>query len=186
MSLRAALRRLPKREPPPEIWRRIEAGLAEHDRSKPGDVPSKTHDRCALHYMFAAAIAASVVLTVTLLIGRADAPQSAAPVQRVTDAVLEPPERSAAIAELLAESARLERVLIAFPRHDGVIRVATAGTIAGLEDQIAWIDSELSTSAALDDDDPMYQEVLWRERVEVMNALVDVHYAQVPSRVLLP
>jgi len=89
-----------------------------------------------------------------------------------------------ALAALVAESARLERTLVALPRYDGVVRVGTASTIAGLEDHIAWIDDTLSASEAYDVD-PVYRQALWRERVEMMTALIDVQYAQLPATVLL-
>lgn len=188
LSLHSALRGLPKREPPPALWSRIATTLAEHDAAaavEERDVGPR--NAAPIRYALAAGFAALVFLAAVLLVGRSDSLDDSQPAPRVVDAPGEAPatDGTSEIADLLAESARLERTLVAFPRHEGVIRVGTAGTIAGLEDQIAWIDAELSASAAFDVD-PSYQEILWRERVVVMNALVDVHYAQLPARVLLP
>jgi hypothetical protein len=175
MSLRSALRRLPACEPPAVIWRRIEASLAG-----PG-VPSAPGGHAAgarsAHYAVAAGLAAILVLAAVVLSGHSGSSDVPEHVEQAVDS-------GGDLAELLAESARLERALVSLPRHDGVIRVGTASTIAGLEDHIAWLDAELSMSAAFDMD-PSYREVLWRERVDVMNALVDVQYAQLPARVLL-
>jgi hypothetical protein len=55
---------------------------------------------------------------------------------------------------------------------------STAGAIVGLEDRIAFVDAQLSYAAA-QDLAPPYREALWGERVELMNALVFVRFAQV-------
>ena len=54
---------------------------------------------------------------------------------------------------------------------------STAGTVVGLEDRIALVDAQLSYAAARDLAPP-YREALWGERVELMNALVYVRFAQ--------
>jgi len=81
---------------------------------------------------------------------------------------------------LRAESARLERLLLQLPRGGQVMSASTAGTIVGLEDQVAYIDERL-TFAAADGSRSEYRQALWRERVDVMNALVQVRYAQAQS-----
>ena len=78
---------------------------------------------------------------------------------------------------LVAESERLERALTELPAQRRIMRADTARTIAGLEDQIAAIDAEL-TFAAANGLEPEQRTPLWRERVEIMNALVQVRYAQ--------
>ena len=52
-----------------------------------------------------------------------------------------------------------------------------AGTIVGLEDRIAYVYAQLSYAAARDLAPP-YRKALWGERVELMNALVQVRFAQ--------
>lgn len=77
---------------------------------------------------------------------------------------------------LLEQSNYLERVLAALPQRQ-VMRVGTAGTIAGLEQQIAQIDQALWTTdgPAVS---PEYRYTLLRDRVDTMNALVNVRYSQ--------
>ena len=75
-------------------------------------------------------------------------------------------------AELAAEAEYLEQLLAAMPQRS-VMRVSTAGTIAGLEDQIAVLDAELGRA-----DSPEYRTLLMHNRVQVMNALVNVRYLQ--------
>jgi hypothetical protein len=82
------------------------------------------------------------------------------------------------VASLMEESKRLESVLAAFPAEPRVARAGTVLTAAGLEDRIEWIDLALGapntgnfeiTAAA----------PLWRQRVDLLNSLVAVRYAQV-------
>ena len=79
-------------------------------------------------------------------------------------------------APLIVESARLERLLAEMPAPRLVVG-STAGTIVGLEDRIAYVDAQLSYAAARDPAPP-YRRALWDERVELMNALVYVRFAQ--------
>lgn len=74
-----------------------------------------------------------------------------------------------------AESDRLERLLTALP-ESRAMRGSTAFTVAQLEDQLVLVDDRLSR-VALEPHAPEYAERLWRERVEVMNSLVQVRYA---------
>jgi len=79
--------------------------------------------------------------------------------------------------QLAQQSMQLEEMLALMPPPRRVMRADTASTIVGLEDRIAVIDAALfrtdSRSAPR-----QYREALMRDRVEVMNALVNVRYAQ--------
>ena len=77
---------------------------------------------------------------------------------------------------LLEESNYLEQLLAVLPQRE-VMRVGTAGTIAGLEQQIAQIDEALWT-ANDQATSPEYRVTLMRDRVETMNALLNVRYSQ--------
>jgi hypothetical protein len=78
-------------------------------------------------------------------------------------------------ADMRAENERLERILAALPeRH--VLRGSTAFTVAELEDRLALVDDRLSR-IVLEPNAPERAEDLWRERVGVMNSLVQVRYA---------
>ena len=57
------------------------------------------------------------------------------------------------------------------------MRVSTAGTIAGLEQQIAQIDEALWV-ANDQASSPEYRVTLMRDRVDTMNALLNVRYSQ--------
>jgi hypothetical protein len=81
------------------------------------------------------------------------------------------------VAPLIEVSWLLERALDELPAQRQLMRAGTATTIAALETQISIIDERLSfdSTATLE---PLFQEALWRDRVEVMNALYQVRYAQ--------
>jgi len=77
--------------------------------------------------------------------------------------------------ELVQQTAQLEELLALMPAPRRAMRAGTASTIVGLEDRIALIDVVLESSDAAE---PEYREALMRDRVEIMNALVNVRYAQ--------
>ena len=87
------------------------------------------------------------------------------------------PVADAVYLDLAEQSMRLEAVLAVLPPPRRVMRAGTASTIVGLEDRIALIDAQLirTRNESLPRE---YREALMRDRVEVMNALVNVRYAQ--------
>ena len=156
------LRELPELAPPPDAWERVLAAAAARAAAR------RVRRRAGL--AVAAFIAAAVPLG---YLATFDAPMPPTltvvtpPLARVPDSY----------APLVAESARLERLLAELPEPRPRIVGAMAGTVVGLEDRIAVIDAQLSYAAARDLK-PSYREALWGERVELMNALVHVRFAQ--------
>jgi hypothetical protein len=159
------LRELPEVAPPPAVWERV---LAARDERL-----------AARRFWYGAAAAAVVgvaggVAAFIALEGLQPAPV----VLRGPGAVVTlVPSDKAPYAPLVEESARLERLLAELPAPPRLMAGATAGTVAGLEDRIAFVDAQLSYAAARDLE-PSYREALWGERVELMNALVYVRFAQ--------
>lgn len=161
------LRELPELAPPPGLWERV---LEAHD--------ARAAARRFRRRAFAAAAAVVMAGGATLYVAtRVDGP---APPRLASSAPQSKPTVSApeqvSYAPLVAESARLERLLSELPSRPLMIG-STAGTIVGLEDRIAFVDAQLSYAAA-EDLEPTYREALWGERVELMNALVYVRFAQ--------
>lgn len=78
-----------------------------------------------------------------------------------------------------AENARLEMLLATLPEMRAM-RGSTAFTLSQLEDRLAFVDDRLSR-IALEPNAPEIAEHLWRERVELMNSLVQVRYADFAS-----
>jgi hypothetical protein len=156
-----ALRRLPVIDPPPGVWARV-AATAEP--------PRRRLRRAAGITVAIAASAAAAALLIARSPQHRDAaapPQPAAASTAVSDV---------GYASLVAESVRLERLLSEFEHRPRLMNAATASTIADLEDHIVLLDEQLSFAAA-SGVDPFYRQALWRERVDVMNALLHVRYA---------
>jgi hypothetical protein len=157
------LKALPELEPPEQLEKATLAAMAEAAAQKAGGGSGRWLAQAAA-WLVAIGIGA---LVVTRFI---DVEQ---PVSPDTEAGV----ADAAYLELVEESMRLEEVLALLPPPRRVMRADTASTIVGLEDRIALIDAALyqpEIRAAA----PQYREALMRDRVEVMNALVNVRYAQ--------
>jgi hypothetical protein len=146
------LRELPELPAPPGVWQRVLA--AERERAAVGRFWRRT-----------AALAATVAIVAVTAGGAYFMYAPAAS------------EVAADYTALVAESARLERVLAELPAPRPLMAGSTASAIAGLEDRIAVVDAQLSYAAA-QDVAPPYRQALWGERVELMNALVYVRFAQ--------
>lgn len=160
------LRDLPDSPPPRAVWERIAAqaeaeGLFARRRALP-------------RQWVVAALGFAAALVVALLWPPSltpvdDGPFPTEPVFRVT-------ESGASLQALRVRSAGLERDLRALPAAPRVMRAGTAATIGELEDRIAAIDYALS--------DPQgtltatQTERYWRERVRLMDSLVQLRYAQ--------
>jgi len=81
------------------------------------------------------------------------------------------------IAELQRQSLELEAILAALPERPAVERAATALPIETLEAQVQWVDhrlSEFEADATVDTE----AEQLWRDRIGIMNSLVQLRYVE--------
>jgi hypothetical protein len=176
-QLQRALRALPELSPPDAAWTRIAEELA-----RPASRSRRLASRAAAAAVGAAVLAAFAAAVIGSRDGAPSTPEAVtnfrppteiAPAGEIDAAAGAPYVHSA----LAAESARLERVLGQISFQPEVMNVGTAGTIASLEDTLAALDEQL-TFAAAGGLDPNERETLWRERVNVMRALVQVRYAQ--------
>jgi anti-sigma factor RsiW len=94
------------------------------------------------------------------------------PAQHPTDVI-----ETARVPELVARSQQLEGLLQKLPERPRIERVSTAAMIDTIEDRIQWLDFQLSDAR----DSGLNEEQtrrLWRERVELMDSLVKVRYAE--------
>jgi len=103
------------------------------------------------------------------------AEQQTAPVEQQTPSidVIE----TARVPELVARSQQLENLLQNLPERPRIERVSTAAMIDTIEGRIQWLDFQLSDTG----DSGLNEEQtrrLWRERVELMDSLVKVRYAE--------
>ena len=171
-----ALQALPELEPPPGVFERIGKQVGVQRSSPPV--------RNAWHWPLGGAIAASVAVAAVWLAGRlpeAAIEDVAAPATIVADEAPEIQVRpllgTPAYASLVEESARLERALDGIQYRPRVVRASTAATIDGLEDRIGWIDEQLMFARALGLS-TADRQALYRQRVDLMNALVQIRYAE--------
>ena len=174
-TMRRGLQALPEIEPPPGVLERVSGELAAE---------SALPVRHTWHWPLRGAIAASVAVAAVWLAGRTpEVPieEVAAPATIVADEApdlqVRPLLGTPAYASLVEESARLERALDGIQYRPRVVRASTAATIDGLEDRIAWIDEQLMFARALGLS-AANRQALYSQRVELMNALVQIRYAE--------
>lgn len=188
------LQSMPDLEPPADSWQRIAARQARLGR---------------LHRAGGLAAAASVVIAIVTGYLYLQQPEvTAEPIVSPTVQpmiVSAPVERAvdARVRALQERSQYMERVLSGLPRRGPVARADTAGVIAELEDRIAAVDYQLNgiglRRTGSDRRQPgrsewrapgeanvlRYEQTdaqdLWRRRVEFMDQLVRVRYAEIGS-----
>jgi hypothetical protein len=80
------------------------------------------------------------------------------------------------LSALMVQSQQIERDLRALPGQPSLMRAGTAATIADLEDRITAIDYWLNHPEVRMS--PEQAEVYWRERVRLMNSLLNLRRAQ--------
>ncbi len=196
-SVTVQLRSLPPRWTPPGRWDAIAAALhpvrtpvGQADAMRPYVPAARTR---LPGWRWPLAAAAAVAGTVALIVWQgeqtslpADARAEAALARQAGDAVAAAHGGAAAsrgadsgsdAEHFMARSYVLEQALAALPQEPRLVRAGTALTLADLQDRIRWVDYHLAfgEEAGLQ---PQQTEQLWRERVDLLNSLVAVRYAQ--------
>ena len=164
--LQGMLHGLPDTPPPRAVWERVQAqaeaeGLFVDRR------------RSATPWYVGAGIAAAVLLVV-LRLPVVEPPTDDGPFP-TEPAYVEATDRGN-LEALMVHSEMLERNLRALPAEPRVMRAGTAATIGQLETRIAAIDSVLNDHTVQLTQEQ--RETYWRERVRLMDSLVQVRYAQ--------
>ena len=157
---RDRLRALPNLDPSNEAWLAIRSEV-QSPRGEP---------RRLTWYVAAAASVAVLAVLVLTLMDSSELPEQ-------PTAVAENADANEQIAKLMAQSRQLDMMLQGLPNRPRVERVAMAATLDTIEDRIQWLDVQLNYASASELDD-MQTQTLWRERVELMDSLVKVRYAQ--------
>ena len=176
-QMQGELRSLPPRQVPAAAWRKVQATLRQPS------APSFNAWSRVVPIVEAAGFAAIAVMVALRFIA---ADEHAAPRVRVheppapvaIESVLATPALSAATVEQLVEQSRqLEGVLRNLPAPPRVERVTLAATTDIIEQRIQWLDLQLSfePEAQLSQEEARR---LWHERVDLMDSLVKVRYAQ--------
>lgn len=173
--LRDELRTLPALEPDRNLWEAVAVDSLERPVGP------------RFSWASAAGIAASFIIALALLTrfgptrdpaGPPAVSASNPPAAAVSEVV--PSDDAATVADLQLRSQQLERLRRAMPERPRVVRASTAGTIAALQDQIAFVDLRLNAADELELSTAQ-RESLWRERVNLMRSLVQLEYARLQS-----
>ncbi|MEX2496861.1 MAG: hypothetical protein WD448_12270 [Woeseia sp.] len=165
--LHRRLRNLPDTVPPRVVWQRIEAqARAEGLLKRSGRRP--------FGWLYGAGLAAASLLAALLIPFHGTEDEVFPTVPPYSEQVRH--VNLTTLNALMVQSRELEQDLRALPEQPQLVRAGTAATIAGLEDQIAAIDFRLNQeSPAMT---PEQTELYWRERVRLMNLLVQLRAAQ--------
>jgi len=164
-----ALLALEDTPPPREVWKRIESQARAE-----GLFQGRYFETAK--WLSGAGIAAAVVLVVLNI------PMTSEVEPRPLPFETEPPLSVAAagspnnLSMLRVQSQQIERELRALPSRPRMVRAGTAATIVQIEDRIAAIDYRLNHPQ--NGLSPMEAEIYWRQRVRLMNSLLDLRRAQ--------
>lgn len=165
-KLREEMRALPQFDPAELAWERIKAAIPE---------PADRRFRLRKIGLAAAAAAVVTLSVITLVAGYFDRRSGATTELATVEAPL--PQVVPHVAELVAQSQQLEQLLQKLPERPRIERVSTAATIDTIEQRIQWLDFQLSNAPEADLSEEQSRQ-LWRERVELMDSLVKVRYAE--------
>jgi hypothetical protein len=163
-----ALCALPALDPPADVLARVLEAKDVHDVGRTR----------WLRFAAGAGVAAAVATAAIVYVATSSRPQpEIAPPALVTSGGTPVVAAPMPYVSLVERSAQLDELLAALPAQRPLMTGATASTIAGLEDRIAFVDEQIAFSAAGKVPVPQ-RAALWSDRVELMNALVSVRYAE--------
>ncbi len=164
-ALQDGLRGLPETMPPRAVWNRIRR-QAEAEGLIQQPLGQKRSTWYAGIGLAAAALLATVILQPTTELGGVVVPQ-----ESLSNSI---PLTN--LQTLMVQSRQLESDLRAMPAEPRVTRAGTIATISDIESRIAGIDYQLNDPEVKMT--PGDREIFWRERVRLMNLLLQLRYAQ--------
>ncbi|MFL6547604.1 MAG: hypothetical protein ACJ8OJ_02860 [Povalibacter sp.] len=164
LRVQERMRSLEMPEPPAMAWERVRERASARE---------PVHSR-RIAFAAAAALAATAILS-GLWLRHSDSPSSAGPVVASGHEVQA--QRAVSLEHLLAQSRELDEMLSSLPQRPAVERVAMAATIDTIEQRVQWLDQQLSYAPEVGLE-PSQTYQLWRERVDLMDSLVKVRYAE--------
>ena len=167
VALQGGLRALPETMPPRDVWQRIREQAEAEGLLASG--PARKHTR----WYAGVGLAAAALMAAVMMPG-IDNPTGnnpAVPSNEVSNTA-----DLSSLGVLQAYSRKLESDLRALPDEPRVARAGTVATMSEIEDRIAGIDYQLNDiSVQMTDGD---REIFWRERVRLMELLLQLRYAQ--------
>lgn len=162
--LQRGLRSLPETMPPRDVWHRI------REQAEAEGLLVVAKNRRHTKWYAGVGLAAAALMAAVMMPGIMK-----------TDYVVPPGDTSNStdlsdLRALQVQSRQLERDLRSLPAEPRVARAGTVATLSEIEDRIAAIDFQLNDPAAewADGD----KEIFWRERVRLMQMLLQLRYAQ--------
>ena len=167
--LQSRLRELNDTTPPREVWQRIEAQARAE-----GLFRGRYFETAK--WLTGASIAAAVVLAVLNFPATPVVDDGSQVFDATPSATVANDTTPTNLNAYMVQSQQIERDLRALPGRPSMVRASTAATIAELEDRIAAIDYRLNHPAIRLS--PVEAEIYWRERVRLMNSLLNLRRAQ--------
>ena len=167
-ALRQGLKGLSDTVPPRAVWHRIRA------QAEAEGLLRKSFMRRGSTWFAGAGIAAAALLAFVMIPGLP--PQQAEPGITVPQNLPTNTAQLSTLQALMVQSRQLERNLQSLPDEPRVMRAGTVATISDLEDRITAIDYQLDDPEVFMT--PEDEELFWRERVRLMNSLLQLRYAQ--------
>jgi hypothetical protein len=162
-ALKSDLRQLPSFEPPGRAFTAIREQLERQPQRRPSRAP-----------LFA--LAASVMVAVLVLPMLHQAPVETPGDSSSSDNQAAGMPEMDSVGTLMQRSQRLDAVLQVLPRRPQVERAGTSATIDELQNRIQMLDLQLSAPSGEQHHNDAQR--LWNARVELMNSLVHVRYAE--------
>jgi len=168
-SMREGLMHLADPLPSPEAWSRIAA--AAEERAAP-----RRRWYAAAGMALVASVAAALVLVNPALRTSGNKDTATTTVAGMAAAPTD-------IGQLQAQSRYLERAVLDLNGNADRMPMSadTASTVAELEDRIALVDYEINSASTRDPRNPDLVQ-LWKQRVDLLQSLAAVRYAQVADR----
>lgn len=161
-QLQVRMQSMPSIEPPADFLEQIRQRVSVEQPQPQSRVP----------WAIAAAI---VVAAVTGLLIRQPEPQMLELPIAAVPGPGDVPEMP--LDRLVAQSRELDEVLLHLPERPAVERVAVTATIDGLQQRVQWLDQQIAYANDSGMNDAQAYD-LWRARVDLMDSLVKVRYAE--------
>ena len=166
-ALQRRLRALSETMPPRAVWTRIRAQAEAEGLFQQATAKSRRR------WFAGAGLAATVLVAVMITTSMQPQPQPGITVPQNVPSNTVP---LTTLQTLMVQSRQLESDLRSLPDEPRVMRASTVATISDLEDRVAAIDYQLNNpDLKMTSDD---RELFWRERVRLMNSLLQLRYAQ--------